>query len=58
MNLIKEKAYAKLNLDLHVLSKRNDGFHELKSIVIPLDFYDEIYLEIHHENEVTIKCSN
>lgn len=52
MNLIKEKAYAKLNLDLHVLSKRNDGFHELKSIVIPLDFYDEIYLEIHHENEV------
>lgn len=52
MNIIKEIAYAKLNLDLHVINKRNDGYHELKSIVIPLDFYDELYLEISHENEV------
>jgi 4-diphosphocytidyl-2-C-methyl-D-erythritol kinase len=60
MKLIRKLAYAKLNLDLHVLNKRKDGYHELKSIVIPLDFYDELYLEKYHENEVisNIKIEN
>lgn len=52
MKKIHKLAYAKLNLDLHVTGKRQDGFHELKSIVIPLDFYDEILLEISQKNEV------
>lgn len=52
MDIIRKLAYAKLNLDLHVVRRRQDGFHELKSIVIPLDFYDEVYLEISNKNEV------
>ena len=60
MKIIKKLAYAKLNLDLHVLNKRQDGFHELKSIVIPLDFYDELYLEKSYKNEVdsNVKIDN
>lgn len=52
MKIIREQAYAKLNLNLHVKSKRNDGFHELESIVLPLDFYDELFLEKSNFNEV------
>lgn len=47
-----EKAYAKLNLNLFVLFKRDDGFHELKSHVIPLNIYDELTIEKSNKNLV------
>lgn len=38
----KEKAYAKINLFLNVISKRDDGFHNLEMVMAPLDFYDTL----------------
>ena len=43
--MIKEKAYAKLNLSLKILGKRKDGFHELESVMVPINLYDELYFE-------------
>lgn len=40
-----EKAYAKINLILDIVGKRPDGYHELKSLMIPIDFYDELQFE-------------
>ncbi|HYF50658.1 MAG TPA: 4-(cytidine 5'-diphospho)-2-C-methyl-D-erythritol kinase, partial [Planctomycetota bacterium] len=34
------RAYAKINWDLHILGRRADGFHELDSIFVNVDFYD------------------
>jgi 4-diphosphocytidyl-2-C-methyl-D-erythritol kinase len=39
------KAYAKINLTLEVLGKREDGFHALRSVVLPVSLYDEIVLD-------------
>ncbi len=39
---MKIKAYAKINLALDVVGKRDDGYHELKMIMVPLDFFDEM----------------
>jgi 4-diphosphocytidyl-2-C-methyl-D-erythritol kinase len=47
-----EKAYAKINLILDIVGKRNDGYHELKSLMIPIDFYDELYFE--HSEQVEL----
>ncbi|MGN1399168.1 MAG: 4-(cytidine 5'-diphospho)-2-C-methyl-D-erythritol kinase [Erysipelotrichaceae bacterium] len=41
-----EKAYGKINLSLDVVSKRADGYHNLKSIMLPIDIYDEIEIEL------------
>ena len=38
------KAAAKLNLTLEVIGKREDGFHDLDSIVLSLDLADEVRL--------------
>lgn len=38
----KEKAYAKINLFLNVINKRDDGFHNLEMVMAPLDFYDTL----------------
>jgi len=43
--MIKENAYAKVNLALDVVSKRDDGYHELKMIMIPIELHDEISFE-------------
>jgi 4-diphosphocytidyl-2-C-methyl-D-erythritol kinase len=38
-------APAKVNLTLKVLGKREDGFHELESLMVPLDLGDTLYFE-------------
>lgn len=49
MNMI-EKAYAKLNLSLDCISKREDGYHELKSAVVVLDFHDTLVISTLSKN--------
>jgi len=39
------RAFAKINLDLRVLGRREDGYHEIKTIFQAIDWYDEILLE-------------
>lgn len=38
-------APAKLNLTLEILSRRDDGYHTLRSVMVPLGLYDRIVLE-------------
>jgi 4-diphosphocytidyl-2-C-methyl-D-erythritol kinase len=39
------RAFAKINLDLRILGRRPDGYHELKTIFQAIDWHDEILLE-------------
>jgi 4-diphosphocytidyl-2-C-methyl-D-erythritol kinase len=39
------RAFAKINLDLRVLGRRSDGFHEIKTIFQAVDWCDEIRME-------------
>ena len=36
------KAYAKINLFLDVLSKRDDGYHNLNMVMLPIELHDSI----------------
>ena len=42
MRAIKERAYAKINLHLECLAKREDGFHDIRSVMHSLSLYDEV----------------
>ena len=44
------KAYAKINLALDVVGKKEDGYHELRTIMQQIDLYDEI--KLHAEAEI------
>ncbi|WP_455257643.1 4-(cytidine 5'-diphospho)-2-C-methyl-D-erythritol kinase [Peptoniphilus asaccharolyticus] len=39
------KSYAKINLSLDVVSKREDGYHNIASIMQRIDIYDEMEIE-------------
>ena len=43
--MIYEKAHAKINLTLDVSAKRDDGYHDLKMIMIPIDLHDTLSFE-------------
>ncbi len=45
MRTIRLKAYAKVNLGLDVLRKREDGYHEVKMIMQSIDIYDRIEMK-------------
>lgn len=48
---MRTKAYCKVNLSLDVLGKREDGYHELKMIMVPVNFYDDIIINKSQEME-------
>ena len=47
---MKERAYAKINLSLDVFNVREDGYHDIRSIMLPIDFYDELEIKIAEED--------
>ncbi|MBR2761014.1 MAG: 4-(cytidine 5'-diphospho)-2-C-methyl-D-erythritol kinase [Solobacterium sp.] len=49
---MKERAYAKINLCLDVIRRREDGYHNLRMVMVPIDFYD--VLEMIPSTETTM----
>ncbi len=47
-------APAKLNLFLEVKGKREDGFHELETVMTSVNLFDQMTLYLRDENEVTL----
>jgi len=39
------RAFAKINLDLRILGRRDDGYHEVRTIFQAIDWYDQIVIE-------------
>ena len=42
VKLLAERAFAKINLFLRVTARREDGYHELDSIFVPVSISDRI----------------
>lgn len=38
-------APAKINITLRVFGKRSDGYHHIRSVMVPVSLYDEVYVE-------------
>ena len=38
-------APAKINLSLRILGRRNDGFHEIETLIAPISLYDQIEIQ-------------
>src|SRR4030042_4677400 len=50
------QAPAKLNLFFEVLAKRNDGYHEIETLVCPIDLYDTLYFRKELGGQVNLQC--
>jgi 4-diphosphocytidyl-2-C-methyl-D-erythritol kinase len=50
-------SFAKLNLDLRVLHKRPDSYHELRTIFQTISLKDTLYIEVELKKRTQITCS-
>lgn len=55
--MVKEKAYAKINLFLDVLGKRLDHYHDLEMVMAPLELHDVLRFEVIDEDTILLKES-
>jgi 4-diphosphocytidyl-2-C-methyl-D-erythritol kinase len=39
------RAFAKINLDLRILGRRSDGYHEIRTVLQTIDWFDEIRID-------------
>lgn len=54
---IKVKAYAKINLLLDIICKRNDGYHDLFMIMQSIGIYDTVTVSETKSKGITISCN-
>lgn len=54
---VKENAYAKINLYLDVLSKRDDGFHEVKTIMHTVSLADEVTVSVRRSDRSSVRLT-
>ena len=57
MTTLYEGAFAKLNLTLDVLGKREDGFHDLKSVMQTISVRDDVEIDIGTGKPWVLRCS-
>lgn len=50
------KAFAKINLWLHITGRRADGFHELETALLPIELADTLLLEPSNEKGIGFLC--
>lgn len=58
MDRLSLKAYAKLNLYLNILNKREDGYHNLETIFERISLYDIVELSKSEAEGISLTCSD
>jgi 4-diphosphocytidyl-2-C-methyl-D-erythritol kinase len=49
-------APAKVNLFFEVLGKRDDGYHEIETLMCPIDLYDTLYFQEEPSGQLELTC--
>lgn len=57
MTTLYEGAFAKINLTLDVLGKREDGYHDLKSVMQAISIRDDVEIDVDTGDAWSLRCS-
>ena len=57
MTTLYEAAYAKINLTLDVLGKREDGYHDLQSVMQTISMRDDVEIDVGTGKPWTLQCT-
>ena len=57
MTTLYEGAFAKINLTLDVLDKREDGYHDLRSVMQAVSIRDDVEIDVDTDSPWSLECS-
>ena len=57
MDTVTERSHAKLNLSLDVLSKREDGYHDLKTVMCSVEFGDDVSVSLRTDGRTVCRSN-
>ena len=52
---VRVRAPAKLNLFFEVIGKRSDGFHEIETLMTPIDLFDDLSFVPNNSGQITTR---
>ena len=58
MTTLYEGAFAKLNLTLDVLGKRDDGYHDIKSVMQTISLRDDVQIDVDTAQPWSLECTD
>lgn len=50
------RSYAKINLGLHILGKRGDGYHEIRTVFQTISLHDRLEIELIRKRTIEFEC--
>jgi 4-diphosphocytidyl-2-C-methyl-D-erythritol kinase len=56
MRALSLPAPAKLNLFLHIIGRRDDGYHNLQTVFQILNYGDELHFAVRDDGEINLRC--
>ena len=56
MRTVERQSPAKINLTLRVVGKRDDGFHEIESLIARIDLCDTVNVSPRDDGRLTLEC--
>ena len=56
--MVELKSFAKINLGLEIVGKREDGYHDLRTIFQAIDFYDSIEIVENRSKKINLSGSD
>ena len=54
--ILERKAPAKINLGLHVLRRREDGYHDIETVLVRIGLHDRLHIS--HSDSFSFSCSD
>ena len=58
LNELRVRAYAKINLYLDVIGKREDGYHDLETVFHSIALHDEVILRELSGTGISLSCND
>ena len=58
MNYLNCKSFAKLNSCLHIINRRDDGYHNIESIFHTIDIYDTLSFKKNNNKNISFTCNS
>ncbi len=52
------KSFAKINLSLEVLGPREDGYHDIDTLMMRIDLWDDIYIKLNNKNRLILTSND